>query len=111
MNLSLHEIFDPFASASAFVEAGYHEADNDLKGFPWGFKDRYLHKDPTRGLDAQAQASTQQNNKRSRKKRRSRRIESKIKDKAGTTTKSSIKPRIRIETRLHIQIRSCQAIS
>jgi hypothetical protein len=36
MNLSLHSAIDPFAFASAFLEAGYHEADNDLKGFPWG---------------------------------------------------------------------------
>jgi hypothetical protein len=38
MNLSLHSAIDPFAFASAFLEAGYHEADNDLKGFPWGPK-------------------------------------------------------------------------
>jgi len=38
MNLSLHECLDPFAFASAFFEAGYHEAGDDLKGFPWGFK-------------------------------------------------------------------------
>ncbi len=36
MNLSLHSALDPFAFASAFLEAGYHEADNDLTGFPWG---------------------------------------------------------------------------
>jgi hypothetical protein len=36
MNLCLHSAIDPFAFASAFLEAGYHEADNDLKGFPWG---------------------------------------------------------------------------
>jgi hypothetical protein len=38
MNLCLHSAVDPFAFASAFAEAGYHEADNDLKGFPWGAK-------------------------------------------------------------------------
>lgn len=38
MNLSLHSSLDPFAFVSAFFEAGYHEADNDLTGFPWGFK-------------------------------------------------------------------------
>jgi hypothetical protein len=38
MNLSLHSALDPFAFASAFLEAGYHEADNDLTGFPWGPK-------------------------------------------------------------------------
>jgi hypothetical protein len=38
MNLSLHSALDPFAFASAFFEAGYHEADNDLTGFPWGPK-------------------------------------------------------------------------
>jgi hypothetical protein len=38
MNLSLHSAIDPFSFASAFLEAGYHEADNDLKGFPWGPK-------------------------------------------------------------------------
>lgn len=38
MNLSLHSAVDPFAFASAFLEAGYHEAANDLSGFPWGPK-------------------------------------------------------------------------
>jgi hypothetical protein len=38
MNLSLHSAIDPFAFASAFAEAGYHEAANDLKGFSWGPK-------------------------------------------------------------------------
>jgi hypothetical protein len=38
MSLALHSAFDPFAFASAFAESGYHEADNDLKGFSWGFK-------------------------------------------------------------------------
>jgi hypothetical protein len=38
MNLSLHSAVDPFAFASAFVESGYHEAANDLSGFPWGAK-------------------------------------------------------------------------
>jgi hypothetical protein len=36
MNLSLHSALDPFTVASAFITAGYHEADNDLKGFDWG---------------------------------------------------------------------------
>jgi hypothetical protein len=36
MNLSLHSSLDPFTVASAFITAGYHEADNDLKGFDWG---------------------------------------------------------------------------
>lgn len=36
MQLSLHSAIDPFSFASAFLEAGYHEADNDLKGFSWG---------------------------------------------------------------------------
>jgi hypothetical protein len=36
MNLSLHSALDPFTVASAFMTAGYHEADNDLKGFDWG---------------------------------------------------------------------------
>jgi hypothetical protein len=38
MNLSLHSALDPFAFVSAFLEAGYHEAANDLSGFPWGPK-------------------------------------------------------------------------
>jgi hypothetical protein len=38
MSLALHSAFDPFAFASAFAESGYHEADDDLKGFSWGFK-------------------------------------------------------------------------
>jgi len=38
MSLSLHSALDPFAFASAFVEAGYHEGVNDLSGFPWGAK-------------------------------------------------------------------------
>jgi hypothetical protein len=38
MELSFRSAIDPFAFASAFVTAGYHEADNDLKGFPWGPK-------------------------------------------------------------------------
>jgi hypothetical protein len=36
MQLSLRSAVDPFSFASAFLEAGYHEADNDLKEFPWG---------------------------------------------------------------------------
>jgi len=36
MNLSLHSALDPFAFASAFLEAGYHEAANDVSGFPSG---------------------------------------------------------------------------
>lgn len=36
--LSLRSAIDPFAFASAFLEAGYHEAANDLTGFPWGAK-------------------------------------------------------------------------
>jgi hypothetical protein len=38
MNLSLHSCLDPFTFASAFLEAGYHEAANDLSGFDWGIK-------------------------------------------------------------------------
>lgn len=38
MNLSFHSALDPFAFASAFLESGYHEAKNDLIGFPWGPK-------------------------------------------------------------------------
>ncbi len=37
-DLSFHSSIDPFAFASAFLAAGYHEADNDLVGFPWGPK-------------------------------------------------------------------------
>jgi len=38
IDLSLHSVFDPFAFGSAFLEAGYHEAKNDLSGFSWGPK-------------------------------------------------------------------------
>ena len=38
MNLALHSTFDPFTIAGAFLEAGYHEAANDLSGFSWGAK-------------------------------------------------------------------------
>ncbi|MGC9198694.1 MAG: hypothetical protein ACP5E5_07100 [Acidobacteriaceae bacterium] len=38
MSLALHSSLDPFSFASAFLEAGYHEVDNDLVGFPWGAK-------------------------------------------------------------------------
>jgi hypothetical protein len=36
MNLALHSSLDPFSFAAAFMEAGYHEAADDLKGFSWG---------------------------------------------------------------------------
>jgi hypothetical protein len=38
LSLSLHSAVDPFAFASAFITAGYHEAINDLAGFDWGAK-------------------------------------------------------------------------
>jgi hypothetical protein len=38
MSLALHSSIDWFAFGSAFAEAGYHEAKDDLKGFSWGFK-------------------------------------------------------------------------
>jgi len=38
MNLALHSSFDPFTIASSLLEAGYHEAVNDLSGFSWGTK-------------------------------------------------------------------------
>ena len=38
MHLALRSSFDPFTIASAFLEAGYHEAANDLSGFSWGAK-------------------------------------------------------------------------
>jgi hypothetical protein len=38
MELSVRSAIDPFAFASAFITAGYHEAANDLAGFDWGAK-------------------------------------------------------------------------
>ncbi len=38
IELSFRSAVDPFAFASAFMSSGYHEAENDLKGFPWGPK-------------------------------------------------------------------------
>jgi len=38
MRLALRSSFDPFTIAAAFLEAGYHEAANDLSGFSWGAK-------------------------------------------------------------------------
>lgn len=37
MRLAFHSSVDPFTFATAFLVAGYHEADNDL-AFGWGFK-------------------------------------------------------------------------
>jgi len=37
-DLSFHSAVDPFAFASSFVTAGYHEAFNDTPGMPWGVK-------------------------------------------------------------------------
>jgi hypothetical protein len=36
--LAFRSTIDPFTIASAFVEAGYHEAADDVSGFPWGAK-------------------------------------------------------------------------
>jgi hypothetical protein len=38
MRLAFRSTVDPMAFATAFVVAGYHEADHDNIGFPWGIK-------------------------------------------------------------------------
>jgi hypothetical protein len=38
LELAFRSTIDPFTIASAFVTAGYHEAADDVSGFPWGAK-------------------------------------------------------------------------
>jgi hypothetical protein len=38
MRLAFHSSTDPVAFGAAFLTAGYHEALNDVSGFPWGAK-------------------------------------------------------------------------
>jgi hypothetical protein len=38
ISLAFHSVTDPFAFAIPFVVAGYHEALDEDKGFPWGIK-------------------------------------------------------------------------